>query len=229
MLEYILIILLFIVITIYILSFNRKVKYYDYGKRDSKVKICLIGGVHGNERAGPIILQELVDNKYFESIKKEIFIRVIPCVNEFGFKFNTRYQNNIFHPDINRNYVNNGLCRISRQIIELTREMNLVVDFHEGWGFHRFQPSSLGSTLTVTKNITDLGKKIIDNINKGIKEDKYKFMLLYDICDIKTTLACYLSNKKFILVETSGQNDIQPIGVRTEQIKVVIDTIMEGF
>jgi hypothetical protein len=193
------------------------------------VKICLIGGVHGNERAGPIILQELVDNKYFESIKKEIFIRVIPCVNEFGFKFNTRYQNNIFHPDINRNYVNNGLCRISRQIIELTREMNLVVDFHEGWGFHRFQPSSLGSTLTVTKNITDLGKKIIDNINKGIKEDKYKFMLLYDICDIKTTLACYLSNKKFILVETSGQNDIQPIGVRTEQIKVVIDTIMEGF
>jgi hypothetical protein len=176
-----------------------------------------------------ILASDLVKDKYFESIKKDIFIRVIPCVNKFGFKFNTRYQNNIFNPDINRNYANKGLCRISRQIIELTNDMDLVVDFHEGWGFHRFQPDSLGSTLTVTKNITDLGKKIIDNINKGIKEDIYKFELLNDICDIKNTLACYLSNKKFILVETSGQNDIQPIGVRTGQIKIIIDTLLDFY
>jgi predicted deacylase len=164
MLKYIIILILTIGIIIYILSFNRKVKYYNFGNHDSKTKICLIGGVHGNERAGPIILQELVKNKYFDSINKDVFIRVIPCVNEFGFRFNTRYQNNIIHPDINRNYLNNGLDKVSKQIIELTRDIDLVVDFHEGWGFHRFQPNSLGSTLTISKNISDLGKKIIDNI-----------------------------------------------------------------
>jgi hypothetical protein len=227
MLLYIIIsILIILIIYIY---FDQPIKYYDFGNKNSNIKICLIGGTHGNERASVIYLNYLINKKYFESIKKDIYIRVIPCVNKFGFLFNLRYRFHLFNPDINRNYINNGLDNISKQIISLTKDMDLIVDFHEGWGFHKINPSSLGSTITVTNSITDLGQKILSNINSTIKNEKYKFEILYDVCDIKSSLLCYHSNKKFILVETSGQNNIQPLVIRTKQIQIILDTIFNNI
>ena len=42
----------------------------------------------------------------------------------------------------------------------------------------------------------------------------------YESCTIKSTLACYMQKHKrpYILMETTGQNDIQPMHVRVRQI-----------
>ncbi len=210
--------------------YNKKIRYYDFNDYNSKIKICLIGGVHGNEPAGSITLLELIKNNYFNN--KNIFIRVIPIVNEFGYKFNMRYQNNLKYPDINRNFSENGPTEnISKELYNLTKDMDLIIDFHEGWGFHKIQPDSVGSTITITPNLKSLGYSIINNLNNIISNNNYKFILRTDICDIKTTLGCYMNNKNknYLLVETTGQNDIQELSIRKNQIKNIIETIINIY
>jgi hypothetical protein len=222
------IILIFFIIIIYFYFFN-KIKYYDFNT-NSKIKICFIAGVHGNEPAGSITLNELIKEKYFEN--KNIFIRIIPIVNKFGYNFNIRYQNNPFYPDINRNFSENGpVEKNSKELYNLTKDMDIVIDFHEGWGFYKINPESVGSTITVTPKLKYLGQKIINNINKNIVNLDYKFILRNDICEINTTLGCYLNNKNknYILVETTGQNNIQPLYLRKNQIKNIIQTIINNY
>jgi len=204
---------------------------YDYGNIDAPIKICFIAGVHGNEPAGCYMLKELIDNNYFKNIVEKnpkLFIRVIPIANNFGFNMNMRYQNNIFYPDINRNFIGNGLEATSQKIIQLTNNMQYIVDFHEGWGFHQINSMSLGSTLTITPSMNSLGQLIINNINSTIPDKIKHFVILDRICDIMEGFGCYniKRGKNYILVETSGQNDVQPLELRKQQIGIIISTVI---
>ena len=226
---------LFIFVLYFIYTFlksNRTVAYKDFGDPSHR-KICFIAGVHGNEPAASLLLHDMLKTDYFKRISSEnkIFIRVLPGVNEFGLAINSRYQNNVLHPDINRNFVEEGLDHISKEIIQLTKDMDLIVDFHEGWGFHLIQPRSLGSTLTLTEGSRPLGELIISNLNKTISNEKHKFVILDRMCQIEEALSCYSyrHGKQYILVETSGQNDIQPVHVRQSQIKTIIDTCVNNL
>jgi len=176
------------------LSYNQSVYYKDFGNPYSDLKFCFIAGVHGNEPAGNVALIDLINSDFFEHIAQEndIFIRVIPSVNEFGLDFNMRYQNDFFQPDINRTFNENGSHHLSKDILRLTKNMTLVIDFHEGWGFHRIHKNSLGSSLTATgdRNTRELAELIVYRLNSFISEDKYKFDVLDRICDIKNTLSC---------------------------------------
>ena len=213
----------------YFLTCNRKVSYKDFGDPSHR-KICFIAGVHGNEPAASLLLYDLLKTDYFQRVssEKRLFIRVLPGVNEFGLALRIRYQNSFLHPDINRTFVGDGLDHIAKEIIQLTKDMDLIIDFHEGWGFHLIQPKSLGSTLTLTEGSRSLGELIITNLNKTISNEKHKFVILDRICEIEEALSCYSNRhgKQYILVETSGQNDIQSIEVRQKQIKTIIDTVV---
>ncbi len=165
-----------------------KINHYDYYPvgntiNNSITKIGIVSGVHGNERAGPIVFSELVKNNYFEDIMKKtnkMMFRVIPIVNTFGFKHNIRTQNTILNADINRNFHENGpIDTTSKELSKLIENMDIIIDFHEGWGFHKINPTSIGSTITVNKNSYNLGKYIVDELNKYIIDDKYKFTLLH--------------------------------------------------
>ena len=50
-------------------------------------------------------------------------------------------------------------------------------------------------------------------------------------CNIESSFGCYnyKNNKKYILIETSGQNNIQKMEVRKNQVKIVIDTVLDYF
>ena len=227
----IVLLLLFILFVLYIYSFNQSVKYVDFGDPDSKIKLCFIAGVHGNEPAASMLLEEMIKTDVFEKICKDkrIFIRILPSVNEFGLKFGIRYQNSIINPDINRTFTNEGNDIISREIIELTKDSTLIIDFHEGWGFHLIEKDSLGSTLTVTKGLAEeIGIHIVDRLNQKIYDQEKKFVILDRICDIESAFSCYSNRheKNYILVETSGQGDIQPLSVRYEQIQTIINTVL---
>ena len=207
-----------------------KVKYYDFGDVNASIKICLIAGVHGNEPAASLLLTRLIEDGYFVKKCSGRFIRVIPSVNEFGLKHNIRYQSSLWYPDLNRSFTENGAFHsLSNHLIDLTRDMTLVIDFHEGWGYHLATPRSIGSTMTVTGDeMTQLlSDQMVKNINQTISDPFKKFVKLGNPCDIKYTFSCYshLQHKNYILVETTGQGNVQPLSIRQNQILIILDTL----
>lgn len=211
-------------------SSNSNIKYYDYGFPFAKHKICFIGSVHGNEPAGCVALTQLINDGFFNN-QKNIFIRVIPCVNEWGLKINTRYQPNLLHPDINRNFDKQPLDTISYKIAKLIEGMDWVIDIHEGYDFHLLNPKSVGSTLSPSPHpeSQQMANIMVQNINQTIRDPEKKFTVLYNnSCKIKKTLACYRlsKNKKYILIEITGQSDIQPINLRKAQAIILIKEFM---
>jgi predicted deacylase len=242
------IILILILITIklvfnsvHISVFSKKnIKYYDYipfkniGNRPHK--ICFIAGVHGNEPAGSVALYDLIKSGYFatQAGKNNLYIRVIPTVNTWGIKYNNRYQPNLLYPDINRNFIGTGLEYTSKHIIKLINNFDLVVDFHEGWGFHLINSDSVGSTISPSRTnlAISIANNAVDRINKSITCFNKKFMVLYNnSCEISKTLACFreCQGKHYILVETSGQNNLQSLNIRKKQIYDVIEETLNYF
>lgn len=237
------IIISIIVILILILVFYSKIdsfqnnkkgdiEYYDFLPKNNNINksILIISGVHGNEPAGSVILHKLINNGYFynKAQQNNIYIRVIPSVNKWGLSHNLRFQPNIFFPDINRNFKGYGLDKTSKTIIQLIKDFDVILDFHEGWGFHQISPESVGSTISPgnTKLSVYLAEKSIHRLNQKINEPLKKFMVLYNrSCVIPQTLACHCKkqNVHYLLIETSGQNNVQPLEIRTDQIHDIID------
>lgn len=211
---------------------QKNLEYYDFYGILPGPYLCLIAGTHGNEPAGTIALELLL--KKIPEILNRGHIRVIPRINSWGLDNNIRYKDYfgiLPDSDVNRNYTKSGGTeKISKNVIKLTYNADLVIDFHEGWGYHRCQPSSIGSTLTPTDfhPAPMISDAIVNILNEKLINCK-KFLSLYnESCKIETTLACYMQNNKrpYILVETTGQNNIQPINIRVEQINnIVINAI----
>jgi len=201
--------------------------------RDSKFKIGILGGVHGNEPAGCVALTNLIKSNYFGSISqsKGIDFVIIPCANPYGLKHNQRHQPDILNPDLNRNFGSeDGDCQVSKEIIKSFKDCDLVLDFHEGWGFHKQVNDSIGSSInpTETKLSQMLAKGAVEALNSEIVDPLKQFtLILDDSCDITTTLRCHFNKKgrNYILIETTGQNNIQPMNIRTNQIKIILDSI----
>jgi|GEM_PF-6301220 len=218
---------------------SQKIDYYDFDNTVMYFKspktvpaissVCFIAGVHGNEPAGTEMLMDLLKSDYFDqqSMKCQVNIRVIPAVNKWGLEYGQRYQPDLAYPDINRNFQGEGLEPTSAKIIELTQNYDLVVDFHEGWGFHLINPTSVGSTVLPgrTPQSLTIANLAMNHINKNICDPRKKFIVMKNnSCEIPKTLSCYREQQKkhYVLVETSGQNDIQPLETRKSQVLSVI-------
>ncbi len=249
---YISLIILFIIIIHNILDkkCNQTLKYYVYDSLIPGPVITLIGGTHGNEPSGSytikLLLNEIKDKKI---ILKRGKLILIPVLNECAFKVGIRLIPLI--GDMNRKYPKSiedkSQNKIVNKIIQLTDESDIVIDFHEGWGFNKINKNSLGSTITPTETQTSmiLAKKIITNLNKNITDNIKKFTILtnnipdnndgnYDYnesIDIRGGLRYYqnLRKKNYILVETTGQNNIQPIELRISQNKTIIETVFTYY
>lgn len=189
-------------------------------------EILLIGSVHGNEPAGCAVLMDLIQSGYFND---KPGIRVIPCANAWGLRHGVRYQPNLTCPDINRGFVGEGSDDTTREILDLVKGARLVIDLHEGYDFHRRNPASIGSTVSPTPDITGPAEQAVQRINAGIRDPVKRWQVLHGIsCDISGTLACYClrAGISHILVETTGQNDIQPLELRKQQMFTIIDTMI---
>lgn len=201
--------------------------------------ILLVAGTHGNEPAGTVAI-----NKFMENIPllNKGSITIIPAVNPCGIKRNTRESPN-FGPnkiggDINRTYpVTSKGKPLSRQaeiVIKYIASANYVVDFHEGYSYHKIHKSSVGSTITPNNfsNMNIIAQNITDKLNETIHENKKKWGVRLNMnCDIKKTLNCYCHNikKPYFLVETTGQNDVQPINLRRDQNLTIINTLLQNL
>jgi hypothetical protein len=249
----ILIILLIIFYYIYTTNDLNKIcnnlEFFRYGSSTSDNKtILILGGIHGNEPAGSKAIYQLMDELNTNKITTKNKLILIPYVNYCALQLNIRSILGI--GDLNRkfpdktNYNDNNLHPIIKKILLFIKEADIVLDFHEGWGFYRDNNGSIGSTITPsnTKKSIKLANELYDRINKDIIDNNKKFTILVDedsliktdnnkygkTNDIKHTLRYYVNliNKDYLLIETSGQNDIQDIVVRTNQNRKIIDYII---
>jgi hypothetical protein len=195
--------------------------------------LLMISGTHGNEPAGSFGLEKFINSD--AKIKKGKLV-IIPRVNKLGLFFNTRWgYNGVIPIDYNREYPNksNELAGdyINRQIIEYIKKSDFIIDFHEGWGFNIIEPESMGSGIypSDTEIAKSIGQNVLNKLNDTINDSKKKFTINFDSPRISNTLDsyCNIIGKNYILIETSGQNNIQPIDLRINQVLLTIDTILE--
>lgn len=211
------------------LKINTGFSVYEFDSGVPGPIVCFLAGVHGNEYAGTVALEQLIKEGYFRKITRGR-VRIIPRANPWGLQHNVRYQFNAAYPDLNRNFSENGMETMAQNIVGLLRDVDLVVDFHEGWGWHQISPESVGSTVSPTHipPAPQIAQVLCTKLNQNILGKK-QFVLLDDIsCDIAGTLSCYMQkNKKaYILVETTGQNDIQPLSLRVSQVVTVVTNVL---
>ncbi len=253
----ILVVLLIIIVIMfftdkYINKICNNLEYFRYGQSSPTNKtILILGGIHGNEPAGSkAILQFMNDINTNKIIINNKSLILIPYVNYCGLQMNMRALPQI--GDLNRQfpstetYNDYDLNPIIKKILIFVKEADFIIDFHEGWGYYKEKTGSVGSTITPTNTNTSLlmADKIYDNINTNIIDNNKKFTILIDDdnmiikntdkysknYDISGTFRYYanLIKKNYLLIETSGQNDIQDLQTRIAQDRVVIDTVLEN-
>jgi hypothetical protein len=248
--------IIFIIIFIYIIDkICNSSESLDYFIYDSKIKgptIMIIGGTHGNEPSGHYAIKNLINslnNKDIELQSGKLIL--VPSVNYCALKVGIRMIPTI--GDLNRKYptnLNNLItnCPTTNKIINLVKNADFVLDFHEGWGFNRLNKNSMGSSITpsITPKSHDIAKLLLDAVNKTIKDNNKNFIILtkdykkynetvnYDYSesiDIKGSLRYFenILNKDYILIETTGQNNIQPLDIRIKQCELFINTLLTYY
>lgn len=222
------ILMVVLLVLVYIITrIEGDIKVHRYIHNNGPV-ICLIGSVHGDEPIGSITLNELIKSGYFERVKYNCI--VIPRPNIHGLKDNRReaWTREMGWFDINRSYNTNN--KINNLIKEVAGESDLVIEFHEGWGFHKIHNNSLGSSILPTSGYNEelLSQNIVDNLNSTISDKRKYFTLTKnDACGVKNSLSCYCekNNIRHILVEITGQKNVQPIEVRFNQVMTILNTL----
>lgn len=181
-------------------------------------RVLVIASTHGNEPAGFFALQRLVVSNPQVS---RGYVLLLPSLNTCGRCANRRHALGDF--DINRNYPDKTY--INSQVSKLVDKSDWVIDLHEGWGFRKLDPRSVGSGIYPgdSKEAATLCNEIIDGINESIAEPNKRFST-GPIPRVQGSLRemCNKKKKHYLLVETSGINDIQPIGLRVAQHMYII-------
>jgi hypothetical protein len=202
--------------------------------------IGILTGVHGNEPAGSIILEKMIRNGFFSQIKRGS-VRVIYAANPVGLRLGIRGR--FWAGDLNRTFKYPLTDADAIAIDKFFEPCDLIIDFHEGWGFHQLQPESLGSTVMANTDASNaIAQLIVQDLNRTVQMSqlgpKKSFLVLppEQSCDIPTTYSCYLRRqirlppnltvRHHILVETSGQNDVQPMEIRHFQIYTLIMSLL---
>lgn len=185
--------------------------------------ILIIAGTHGNEPSGTesiSVFKNLLKNRklFIKSGK----LTIISNLNKCGYYTNTRFYNKIGKEyDLNRLYSTNFI--VNKKVEELVKKNDIILDFHEGWGYINRDKYSIGSSITydgINKNdIVKLIKILNEDINK-----EYKKFAISNRKIIRGSLREYSlkNNKSYILLETTGQNNIQHINTRINQCNIFL-------
>jgi predicted deacylase len=237
-----LLIIFFFVITSYLMIDNHcnnlDVKNF-YFENDGPV-LFVIGGSHGNEQGSVYginaFIKDLIKNKSMFNYFSKII--VLPNANKSGLLFETREMvHRLTHRDLNRNYPSkhgqHARDSISRKICKLVDKADWVLDFHEGWGFVKERKGSMGSGIfpNTCLEAETMAREIEKSINETIDNPLKKFEVQINHISPEGTLQDYatLKNKKYILFETTGQNDIQPISLRKVQVLHILNYFINNL
>ena len=223
--------LTFIVGYVLLFSCHRSldIKTFDSGKPG--INVLLLAGTHGNEPAGShtlLRLQNLILKGTYKI--KSGKLTIVHNINPCGYYFDNRYYSVIGNKiDINRMYKKGFI--INKQIEKLIPNHNLILDFHEGWGYIGKNEGSIGSSITTLNIPFQHEYNILTLLNKNINIIEKKWLkndIKLEVSNSLRELA--MKNKKsYMLIETSGQNNIQPLHVRMKQNNIILNYILKAY
>ena len=213
----------------------------EHHPRNAHPTVVVVGGTHGNEPAGSRAIEDLIASGFRPKRGKVV---CIPRANPVGLMLNMRcIPTRLWNRDMNRNYPTEDgeVARdgLSANVCRIVESADFVVDLHEGWGFHRKNPASMGSGLY--PNRSRVATRLSYDIQRGMNEsvvvmksadDAYKrFVVEVNKHPQLKSLKgfCEWKGIPYILVETSGQNDIQPMDVRKRQHLYVMRRVFAEF
>ena len=211
-----------------------------YLTNKNNMNVLIVSGTHGNENTGIVGLLKFIDfikNKNLKIPFKSLTI--IPMINKCGYEYNTRFTvHNINCDDLNRCYPSDLKTKsnniINDKIINFVKRSDFVLDFHDAWGFYKKNMGSIGATISISNHneVQNLSNKIVDNLNNFITKDYQKFSILNkDQNVIKGTLSnyCSLLDKKYILIETTGQYNLVKLDERIEHLNIILYSFIDFY
>lgn len=223
---------------------SRLETYKFVASEPSAYNVLIVGGTHGNEQAGSNALIELVRQLKTGQLKlKQGTLTVLPTANPCGKQLGIRFQPHqmmiLKSIDLNRAYPKRpgeeGSCEVSNAIANLALKHNFVIDLHEGYTFNHVDPNSMGSCVFPGNSslAREIAKKSVVEINRTItKKPSTGSRLLDDMTlqdfmwqsrpdwpELPGTLRWHADQHgiDYLLVETTGQADVQPMPVRVKQ------------
>lgn len=236
---YILLAIAYVYLYFWVKGKCNKIETFKFIGQDPGTNVLLVGGAHGNEPAGSDALLLLASHLQSGQLKlRKGSITILPTMNPCGKKLGIRLlpqQMMIFQSvDLNRSFGDGGEegdCDISTEIMGLTKGKNLVIDLHEGWGFHRLNSSSMGSGIYTLDNSpsTNIAKYMLERVNKTVTEDYKKFVMNTNYMMPQGSFRQFCDNRNipYILIETTGQNDIQSLDVRVQQHYICVVSALQ--
>jgi len=204
---------------------------YQFGKNSSKT-ILLISGTHGNEPAGAIYLEQLVQ-KFSKKMDLNVKVIIIPKVNRCGLLKNIRKvpELSIKNWDLNRAYpiADEKAPDIINHYLYLIKQAQLVVDLHEARGYRKINTKTKGSGIYTNGygHSSTIVQEMVHNVNEIIVNDQQKF-ITEEIALIPGSLRDYCTKHKipYILIETTGIGDVEPLETRLEKLDSIINTLL---
>ena len=201
--------------------------------------IVLIGGTHGNEPAGADAMENLVSLLKTGGLRlARGRVTIIPKANPCGLKLGMRWQPHqmmLLHKmDLNRNYSmeEGDACDVSRSLQKIVQGKDYVYDAHEAWGWTQENRKSMGSAVYSGRTLEEhqLAQSVADAINRETSPSSHsKRFIAQDWHDQEGSLRWYCGKQgiPYVLVETTGQGNIQPLGLRVKQHMVAATTLMK--
>ena len=154
--------------------------YYQNTKASEPV-IVVVGGTHGNEIAGWMAAEKLIEEYTIDTGN----LIIIPRANKRAVKQRVRKLNQ--NGDLNRAYPGKkdgtSTEKLAYTIFNLIKKNkpDIVLDLHEARGFHLEGSKNLGQTIIIYphKNIIFLAFKVVEDMNKTISIEREKFSVLH--------------------------------------------------
>lgn len=141
--------------------------------RPGKKKVCLSGGIHGDEPAGVetmLAVIEMIQKR--PDLLDRFHFTLFPCINPFGYEHHTRQ--NRSRVDLNRQYVRKrppAEIRFVKKVVDGKR-FDLDVEFHEDIdtpGFYMYEVFRDPAQAVGRKTIQRVAKKYPINLQTEIE------------------------------------------------------------
>ncbi len=238
LITYILFSILFYFVTFLYFNYCSNPDIYVYSSDKDGPTVLVISGSHGNEcgpSAGLDDIKEIFDQDIIKLKQGKLIL--IPTLNKCGRQLNIRHQPqelltlNITKADVNRNYGKTpneeGHCPISKKVQHFIKDADYILDFHEGWGFNKLNPTSMGQTFYPGKinGSKQISSKLKEAVNKVINsDDDFRY---YDVvegwAEIPGSLRQYanINGVKYVLTEIAGQGKNQTLDEKKDQTKAI--------
>jgi hypothetical protein len=249
-LQNLLLLIVYVMVFIIIKDICTRLETYTFTTQSPLPNVLIVAGVHGNEQAGSEAALKLIAELEEGKINlKRGTLTIVPTANPCGKKLGIRFQphqmmimNSI---DLNRAFPKKlgreAGCDMSKQIADMASQNDFIIDLHEGYSFNHIDSESMGSCVfpegvlakrLATKAVAELNETITQKPDRSkfnnMSLSDFKFQVRTDWTKIPGTLQGYAaaSGKDYILIETTGQDDIQEMPVRVHQHAFLAKSIL---